>query len=312
MIGATRWYDVDGLRVHAVEWHPNVWSRNGPPVGTSDQTKVVLVHGLGANTVSWEPVGARLADALGATVVAVDLGGFGRTRLPVGRRATVGANGRLLRALIAEEIGPAVVVGNSMGGAIGIGLAARHPELVPALVLVDPALPRSPRDVPPWTVMARFAPLMVPPVGWRVVGLRARALGPARLVDATLGYSLSDPRRLDPAVRKRLVALATERVAYSEAAPAYADAARSLFLMLQRSIVSDLARVQCPTLVVHGELDRLVPVASVHALAARRPDFDVEILDDCGHAPQLECPQRFVDVVGPWLARRATEAAHRA
>jgi pimeloyl-ACP methyl ester carboxylesterase len=292
-----RWIDVDGLSVHAVEWSPTPAEQGNGPGGP-----VLLVHGLGASTVSWELVGGGLAETLRVDVAAVDLGGFGLTRLPRGRRATVGANGRLLRALLDDGRGPAVIVGNSMGGAIGVGLAARHPELVRALVLVDPALPGGGGGPPPWQVMARFVPLMVPQVGGRVAGLRTRRLGPTRLVDTTLEWTLAHPERLDAGLRDRLIARATERSAFPEVPAAYAEAARSLFVYMQRRLGADLRRVECPTLIVHGALDRLVPVAAARAAVARRPDFTLEVVDDCGHAPQLEMPGRFLELVTPWLA----------
>ncbi len=287
--GTERWIDVDGVRAHAVEW--------GDP---DREQRILLVHGLGASTLSWEPVGGRLATALDATVTAVDLPGFGLTRIPAGRRATVGASGRLVAALLAE-LGPAVVFGNSMGGAIGVGLAARHPDLVRALVLVDPALPQRGVRLPPWQLVTRMAPLMVPQIGGRVLGMRARRLGPAGMVDTTLEWSVAHPERVDPALRERLVALATERSTFPEVPTAYADAARSLFFYFQRGMPADLGRVKCPTLIVHGVLDRLVPVSSARAVAARHPEFALEVIDDCGHAPQLELPDRFLELVTPWL-----------
>jgi len=136
-LGVERWIEADGVRVHAVEW--------GDP---GRDHRILLVHGLGASTLSWEPIGAPLATALDATVTAVDLAGFGLTRLSRGRRATVAANGRLVASLLKQHIGPAVVMGNSMGGAISVGLAARHPDLVRALVLVDPAVPQRGGRIP--------------------------------------------------------------------------------------------------------------------------------------------------------------------
>ena len=289
--GTERWIDADGVRVHAVEW--------GDP---DREHRILLVHGLGANTLSWEPIGGPLAAALDATVTAIDLPGFGLTRLPPGRRATVGASGRLVATVLADVVGPAVVFGNSMGGAISVGLAARRPDLVRALVLVDPAVPQRGARLPPWQLVARMAPLMVPQLGGRFIGVRARRLGPAGMVDSTLEWSVAYPERVDPALRERLIALATQRSAFPEVPAAYADAARSLFFYFQGGMNGDLARVSCPTLIVHGELDRLVPVGSARAVAARHPEFALEVIADCGHAPQLELPDRFLELVTPWLA----------
>ena len=102
---------------------------------------VVLVHGLGASTLSWELVGPGLAERLGTSVTALDLPGFGRSRAD--SPATMASHRAAVTALLQAQ-GPAVVMGNSMGGATSVGVAARHPELVHALVLVNAAFPRPP------------------------------------------------------------------------------------------------------------------------------------------------------------------------
>ena len=56
-------------------------------------------------------------------------------------------------------------------------------------------------------------------------------------------------------------------------------------------------------LVVHGELDRLVPVDCSRALVASRPDWALEVLDGVGHVPQIEVPERTASVVLSWLER---------
>jgi pimeloyl-ACP methyl ester carboxylesterase len=293
--GQERRIEAGGFLVHAVRW------------GDGD-TRVLLVHGLGGHTISWEPSAPGLADRLNATVTAVDLPGFGLTRVPRGSRATLGTHGRVLRTLL-EQWGPSIVAGNSMGGALGIGLAARHPDLVRALVLVDPALPHPAVNPAQWSVMARLAPTILPMIGARFLAARNRLLSPEQLVDDTLGWTLCDPARLDPALRQRLVELARTRRGFPEAPAAYAESARSLFWYLTRGMRADEAQVTCPTLIVHGDRDRLVPVAAARALAARRPEFALEVIDDCGHAPQLEVPEEFLAAAVPWLT--ATLSAMR-
>ena len=289
--------NADGVRVHAVEWTPAV-PRSEP---TAARRRVLLVHGLGANTLSWEPVGQPLVDRLGATVTAIDLVGFGRTRAPE-RQATISTNRRLVIAVL-REIGPAIVVGNSMGGSIGIGVTATNPELVDALVLVDPAVPHPNPGVADWLRLSRMAPVMVTRLGRAVLGTRARVMGPERLVDSSIGWSLHDPTRLDPDLRRRLIELAAERYNYPEAAGGYVDAARSMLMYIARGVRGDLTRAAAstPTLIVQGEYDRLVSMAAARGAAALHPSIDLEVLDGIGHAPQLEDPDLFVSVVTTWL-----------
>jgi len=288
--GRTLQIHADGVSVHAVEWRPERARR-----------QVLLVHGLGANTISWEPSAQRLADRLDAVVTAVDLVGFGRTRAPE-RTATLATNERLVGALL-EQRGPSIVMGNSMGGAIGVRITARRPELVERLVLVNPAVPHPRPGVGDWVRLARLAPMMVPTVGRTVLATRARLLGPERLVDSTLSWCLDDPKCLDPDVRLRLIELAAERYAYPEAPAAYAEAARSMLVYLARGILDDLAVAASarPTMIVHGARDRLVPLAAAVRAAARHEAIELCVLDDIGHTPQLEDPERFVSVVADWV-----------
>lgn len=286
---------VDGLVVRARRWEPT----GGP----TDADPVLLVHGLGANTVSWITVGQALADRRGAPVTAIDLAGFGYTRAH-GTPATVDRNAALVVAAL-ETLGPAVVAGNSMGGAITVCAAARRPDLVRAMVLVNPAVRPASWRSPQVRNGAVMVPMLVPALGERLVAARAQQLGPDAMVDGTLQIVLERPGDLDPAVRERFVAIARERMAFPEAARAYADAARSLLLYMSRRLDRDLAAAlrSRPGLLVFGDRDRLIHVSSAHALARRHPTLDVAILEGIGHAPQLEAPQVFLDTIDAWCTR---------
>jgi pimeloyl-ACP methyl ester carboxylesterase len=261
---------------------------------------MLLVHGLGANTVSWLPVGQALADRCNAPVIAIDLAGFGYTR-SVGTNATIGRNAALVVSAL-EHFGPSVVFGNSMGGVVSIKAAAHRPDLVTGLILVNPAM-KPVFGSPQWRQAFLLTPMVFPRVGQRIIGSRARQLGAEGMVDGTLELVLEDPTTLDRSIRDEFVAIATARGAYPEAARAYADAASSMFWYLTRNLDRDLAATlrTHPGLLVFGDRDRLVHISSARALSARHPDLDVAILDGIGHAPQLEAPQLFVDTVDRWL-----------
>jgi pimeloyl-ACP methyl ester carboxylesterase len=156
---------------------------------------------------------------------------------------------------------------------------------------------------PQWRQAWLLSPMVFPSVGARVIGGRARQLGAEGMVDGVLQLVLEDPTALDRSVRDEFVTIATDRGTYPEAARAYADAASSMYWYLVRNLDRDL-RITLqshPALMVFGDRDRLVHLSSAHALSERHPDLDVAILDGIGHAPQLEAPQRFVDVVDEWL-----------
>jgi pimeloyl-ACP methyl ester carboxylesterase len=287
---------LDGLTVHTRRWEPTAAAADADPV--------LLVHGLGANTVAWLTVGQARAARRGASVTAIDLAGFGYTR-STGTEATVERNARLVIAAL-EQFGPSVVMGNSMGGAITVKVAGRRADLVRSMVLVNPAV-RPARVRSPQTRNGLFMfPMLVPPLGERLVAGRAAQLGPETLVDQTLQLVLEQPDALPAAVRDGLVKIATDRMEFPEAARAYADAAGSLFWYMTRNLDRDLraALPAVPGLMVFGERDRLVDVSSARALAARHPDLDVAYLDGLGHAPHLEAPARFVDTVDAWLRGR--------
>jgi pimeloyl-ACP methyl ester carboxylesterase len=285
----SRWISLDGP-VHYAEWD-----------GPADGPTFVCVHGLGGSHVNWLSVGPGLAKH--GRVLAPDLAGFGRTP-PEGRRSTIGANRRLLHRFIqASGASPTILIGNSMGGAISAIEAADEPEAVAGLVLVDPALPRALNASTDPVVAAVFATYLVPGVGERFMKTRAANLGPERLVEETMKLCCVDPSRVDPAVIAASVALAHERAAMPWANKAFLEAARSLLRRLARreKFLATLHRISCPTLMLQGEKDRLVPVAAARAVAQMRPDWTLQVFDDIGHVPQLEDPGLWLAAVEVWL-----------
>jgi hypothetical protein len=57
-----------------------------------------------------------------------------------------------------------------------------------------------------------------------------------------------------------------------------------------------------PGIVLQGKVDRLVPVSGVAQLSSLQPDWTLHLLDDVGHVPQIEAPQRTADLLLPWLS----------
>ncbi len=261
---------VDGVR-----WRSREIEGQGEPL--------VFLHGLLASSASWQDVLAGCSS--GRPAIAVDLPGFGCSDRPWPHDYTVAGQARsLLRFFDARGIRRAVLVGNSLGGALALYLAVEHPERVAALVLVDPATPQARI---PWTVRLVRAPLLGeaalalalrPFVSvWLKRGLYARA---SRVTDREIDDAWR-PLKIRGTRRAALAAIRTDPLAY-----------RGLE-----------ARVRVPTLVVWGERDRLLPACEGEHVRSRIAGSELLIIPGAGHLPQREQPEAFARALAEFLER---------
>jgi pimeloyl-ACP methyl ester carboxylesterase len=265
-------------------------------------TPILLIHGLGGSHLNWSAVAEPLTKF--GSVRAIDLVGFGYTK-PFSRSCAVQAQRDLVIDYLREHAdAPALLVGNSMGGLISILVAEAAPELVDGLILVDAALPtiRPRLDIP--VIKGLIRPL-IPGVGPRMY---AQAIeDPEAYMDEVFKVLFVDRSAVDAEHRKVALEMTKARAEMPWAGPAFAEAARSLFRVLirRRAFVKHIESITADALIVHGDKDRLVDVASARWLAKLRPDWQLEIFENVGHVPQLEVPDRLLDVVERWLATRS-------
>ena len=198
--------------------------------------------------------------------------------------------------------GPVVLGGNSMGGALAMMEAAVAPERVEALVLVDPALPSFGEADP--MVVETFRAYATPGVGEELVRTFQETFGPEGMVRTVLDMCCVDSSRIPQEVVQAHVEQLREHLG-DERGDAFLESARALVELLTDPdrLRQAYEGVRAPTLLVHGDSDRLVPLAAAGALADLRPDWTFEVLDGVGHVPQLEDPERFARVTGAWLDR---------
>src|SRR5207247_358994 len=143
-----------------------------------------------------------------------------------------------------------------------------------------------------------------------LVDRRSRELGPEGLVRQALALVCADPSRVDPAVVEAHVRLTRERMQLGrQNTRAFVQASRSIGLrMANPRFWARVAAVTAPTLVVHGSLDRLIPVSASRELVRRRPDWQLEVLDGVGHVPMMETPDLFRDALTSWGPYRIATA----
>jgi len=291
--------DLDGP-VHWVEFG----EADGPA------PPLVFVHGLGGSHLNWVRIGPDLA--AGRRGVALDLAGFGLSP-GAGRDCSVQGNARLLHRFVVDVLGgEAVLVGNSMGGAVSVLAAAAHPEAVAGLVLVDPALP-APLQIPDAVVAGLFLLYGAPVVGEVFMKLMESRLSPSQQVERVMRVCFADPARASEPVMAALAALAEHRRSISGKERWFLQAARSLMRLLARPAPyrAALRGLAPPTLLIHGEADRLVPIAAARAAAAENPGWGTLFIPGVGHTPQLECPELVVESMSGWLARHPRLTAVR-
>ncbi|MDK3255822.1 alpha/beta hydrolase [Blastococcus capsensis] len=272
--------------------------------GPEEGPAVVLVHGLGGSHLNWDLVAPLLRDH--ARVWAIDLPGFGRSE-PGSRTAGVTANVGVLHRFLTEVVaGPAVLVGNSMGGMISILEAGEHPEAVRGLVLLDPAVPGPRRALDP-LVAVTFALYAIPFVGERFLWWRRQRRSALGRVCDMLQLVGVDPDQVPSHVIDRSVTLLEERRDVAGMDRAFLAAARSVLRVLAdpRRYRAAMAAIDVPVLLVHGDRDRLVSVQAARDIAARHPGWRYSEWAGVGHVPQLQAPGRLADELLDWMRESA-------
>jgi pimeloyl-ACP methyl ester carboxylesterase len=218
--------------------------------------------------------------ALEFQVVAPDLPGFGESEKPPAHRFSYGVDTfaeTILDLYAGLGLGRAAIVGQGLGGAVAINLAARHPELVSRLVLIN-ALSYG----PPQTFEQRVA--MWPVVGGVVFKqLYNRAGFRAFFRRRMLSGSADSVERARIDRYYDLFSTPAGRGSALATLQATADT---------RSTVACVGRVSAPTLVIWGRRDRIQPAAFGQRLSREIRGAGFELLD-AGHAPQEDRPEEL-------------------
>jgi pyruvate dehydrogenase E2 component (dihydrolipoamide acetyltransferase) len=234
---------------------------------------LVLLHGVATSRLIWRRVTVALAQR--RRVIAVDVPGFGESA-PAGPGFDLGeVADRLVAGLDVERFD---LVGHSLGGAVAVATAARHPDAVRRLVLVSPAglAPRATRVAAALGAAAERAVYARRAIGYQWIG-RPRG----RL--ALFGGTVADAERLRPDDARLLLDA-------SSGARRVSSGVRSA---LEADLRDDLVAAAMPVGLIWGTADRVVPYAGLEALRRLRPDALVETLHATGHIPQVEDPAAF-------------------
>ncbi len=256
---------------------------------------VLLVHGIGQSSATWEDVVPLLARRY--TVLAPDLLGHGDSDKPRADYSLGGfANGlRDLLLLLGHE--SATVVGHSLGGGIALQFAYQYPQLCDRLVLVASG-----------GLGAEVTPLLraasLPGAGFAIAATANPLLRWPIVAAAGLGARLGVLDNNDVPEVIRIWKTLHDR------------STRSAFLRTLRSVVDVRGQsvtsrdrlyltAAIPMLLVWGSHDRVLPVAQARALARDLPGCRLEEIPGAGHLPHRTDPVRFVAVLEQFLDETA-------
>ena len=283
----TRFVEVLGLRVRVLE------------AGNGAGAPVLLVHGVGGWAENWQEALAPIT-ATGRRAIAVDLPGFGESERPRGARyfdprRPFYAN--FIAALIdALGVGPAHLVGNSLGGAVAFMAAVHDAARVRSLSLV--AAGGIGREV-----ASTLRVLTVPGLG-----LLAKLPRRPESADNVLRSCFWDRSRIPAHL-------------YAEART-YGNASLDEFIRviragldlrgvrpsLRRDWLARAGSFAGPVLVVWGREDAVIPVSHARRITDIFPRAEVQIIEGCGHVPMAERPVEFLAALLPFLARSDAQA----
>jgi pimeloyl-ACP methyl ester carboxylesterase len=253
--------------------------------GEGNGPALVLVHDFLVSHLQFDDVIDTLAERF--HVIAPDLPGFGESEKPSPARYAYGIETfteAVADLIAAFGVGRAHVVGQSMGAAVAITLAAEHPELVQRLVLEDALCYPF-----PMTLGMRLP--LLPVVG----GILFKQLYGRGMFRKTFRETVF---RADAAVPLSRI----DRYYDLFNAPSARESAHAVLraVLDARPVVARLTRITAPTLVVWGRDDSILPVAGAQRLAREIPGAKLEIMD-AGHSPHEERPEEFVALVTQFL-----------
>lgn len=275
---ASRFVEAGGVR-----WHVQLCGA-GPAV--------LLLHGSGASTHSWE----RLIPALSRrfTVVAPDLPGHAFSSAPPAARMSMPAVAESVAALLrALGLRPALAVGHSAGAAIAVRMTIDGLISPLAIVGLNPAL--AAMDPPGGVLRPLVTAIACSGVTARLVARFAIA--------AAVGVTLeSTGSRLDP----RAIEL-YRRLASS---PAHVNGVMTMFSQWEvEPLVRDFARLRVPTTLVFGEGDRWIVRDEVERAAAAIPDVRFAAVPGTGHLSHEERPDAVLRIILDAALAAGVEAA---
>jgi pimeloyl-ACP methyl ester carboxylesterase len=228
----------------------------------------VLVHGLFGALSNWDATLHALASSYALYVPLLPI--YEQSRV---EPSLEGLTGYLQAFYAGEQLPPAVWMGNSLGGHLSLLMARAQPTAVRALILTGSS------------------------------GLFEEGMGstfPRRssreYVSEKVRYTFYDPRHATPDLVEEVYTIVNDNYKALRVLKVARDA--------QRNFVGPwLPSIQAPTCLIWGLNDTITPVSVAYAFYHLLPQAELHFIDECGHAPMMEHPERFHEILLGFLHR---------
>lgn len=269
---ADKQVEIFGQKIHYLE------AGSGPAV--------ILLHGLGGDASNWAAAIPALAQKY--HVYVPDQIGFGKSDKPMINYRVATLVEFLNEFCGTLGIGKASLVGNSLGGWTAAAFALAYPEKVDRLILVD---------------AAGFSPQRT---GTQVTREMLYQLNPStpQGMKQSLSLILHNKQMLtDQFIKQAFAAKLARNDGYT------INMFIESVLRGEDFLDGKLGAINAPTLVLWGREDALTPLAIGKALAEDIRGARLQIIDSCGHVPQLECAGLFNQAVTKFLSGEAAATA---
>jgi len=234
---------------------------------------VLILHGWGSSAKSWIKVQNYLVKK-GYQVFVPDLPGFGKSNVPSNPWSVSDYLNFALAFAKSLKLKKFYLIGHSLGGRIAVKMAAKHPEKIKKLILCDPAGIRIKPDFK--TIIIRFL--------------------------AEMGNFIFDRRYLN--VFKDFA----ENIFYfflkhKDYAKANEMMRETMKVVLSEDLSSYLPEIKLKTLIVWGEIDKIIPVKIAYIFAERIKASQLIVLKGVGHSPHLEVPQKLSKIIIEFIGK---------
>lgn len=255
-------------------------------------TAVILIHGFGTSSFLWRNVAPAISDA-GHTAYAIDLFGHGESDRPLDADFGIAAQAEYLdAAMTVLRVSRGILVGVDIGGDVALRLAAKRPERVEKLVLVNtPMFDELPaRDI---TQMQRSTAKFA----FRTT---RGVLGAAPLIEGVLKGSVANAETSMPV---KLIARYLAPFAGRDGVNHLLSLASSISEEDMEDV--DLRSVHVPALVVWGEKDQWLDSKTADRLVNELPDGRLVRIAGVGRLVPEESPEQLSDLLLDFIKRRA-------